>query len=110
MGLRELEKRQKFFGNILKDPKLKLEIIEDFIFLDFFDCVFEREGKEVDIVLHTAAVIPSPSDSNHKESIALPIIEGTRNILSAVKIYGNGTIKHVVVTSTISSILALSKI
>ncbi|GAV56409.1 hypothetical protein ZYGR_0BB01870 [Zygosaccharomyces rouxii] len=104
------EKAKILLDHFGGNPKLKLEIVRDFTPPDAFHHLFEKYGKEIDTVLHTAAVIPKPGGHNFKKSIALPTIEGTKNILSAIRKYGNNTVKHLVVTSTAGSILDFSKI
>ncbi|CAR30021.1 hypothetical protein ZYGR_0AD07110 [Zygosaccharomyces rouxii] len=103
------DKAKRLLEHFEGNRKLKFEIVPDFTPLNAFDSVFKKYGKEIDIVLHTAATIPSPRGDSYKKNIALPTLEGTKNIINAIRKYGNGTVKHLVVTSTAGSILDFSK-
>lgn len=86
------EKLKKNFGS-----KFSYEIVEDLESVGAFDRALKKHP-EVTIFLHTAS--PLPQDiADLEKGIILPAINGTKNVLKAIKESGPG-IKTVVVTSS----------
>lgn len=99
------DKLTKQFGN---NPNLSFELVADIAAPHAFDKVFEKHGKEIRVVLHTA----SPffiSTTNYEKDLLIPAVNGTKSILESIKKYAADTVERVVVTSSFAAAMDLSK-
>lgn len=83
------------------------EIVTDFVSAGAFDKALEKHP-EVSVFLHTASPVTVTVD-DIEEEILKPAIEGTKNVLSAIKSYGP-QIRHVVVTSSLGAMFDISRL
>lgn len=83
------------------------EIVSDIVSAGAFDKALENHP-EVTVFLHTASPV-SFSVENVEEELLKPAVEGTKNVLSAIKAHGP-QIKHVVVTSSTVSMFDASRL
>ncbi|WPK24351.1 hypothetical protein PUMCH_001621 [Australozyma saopauloensis] len=85
--------------------KFSYEIVPDMVQKGAFDAVF-RNHPEISVVLHTAS--PFLLDTtDYEKDLIIPAVEGTSNILGAIKAHvdaGATNIKRVVVTSSDAAI------
>lgn len=83
------------------------EVVSDIVSTGAFDKALENHP-EVTVFLHTASPV-SFSVENVEEELLKPAVEGTKNVLSAIKAHGP-QIKHVVVTSSVVSMFDASRL
>ena len=80
MCIRDREKAEnlmKAFGN---NPNLSMEIVPEISKLDAFDHVFQKHGKDIKIVLHTAS--PFCFDiSDSERDLLIPAVNGVKGCL-----------------------------
>ena len=84
------------FGN---NPNFSMEIVPDISKLNAFDHVFQKHGKDIKVVLHTAS--PFCFDiSDCEQDLLIPALNGVKGILSSIKKYAASTVERVVLTSS----------
>ncbi|ANZ74665.1 BA75_00475T0 [Komagataella pastoris] len=75
---------------------------------DAFDKVL-NSTTDIVYVLHTASPLVFNDDRALEDVYLKPAVEGTRNILSAIKKFANDSVKNVVVTSSFAALTNLDK-
>lgn len=90
----------KKFGN--HKSKYSIEFVEDIAAAGAFDETFKKHS-DVKYVIHTASPFYY-TESDPENSILKPAINGTTNILKAIKAYAP-SVEHVVITSSFAAIL-----
>ncbi|ANZ74293.1 BA75_00474T0 [Komagataella pastoris] len=75
---------------------------------DAFDEVLQSTP-DITYVLHTASPFNFKDEGPLEDVYLKPAVEGTRNILSAVKKFANDYVKNVVVTSSFASVMNVDK-
>lgn len=93
-------KAKRLEGSFENNGNLILEIVPDIAAPNAFDRIFEKHMEEIEIVIHTASAVPVPTSSCYRRSFTAPAIKGTKNILNAIRKYGDGKVRHLVLTST----------
>lgn len=89
-----------------KQGQFEFAVVEDIAKDGAFDKVLEG-NKNITYVLHTASPFYHPSD-DVENKILKPAINGTKNILEAIKAHGP-QVKHVVITSSFAAITKPSR-
>lgn len=84
------------------DAKFDYVIVESLIEPGAFDSILQNH-KEVGVFIHSASPIPFATDNVEKD-ILQPAIDGTKNVLTSIKKYGNENIKKLVITSSIAAV------
>lgn len=97
----KIDHLKKQFGN---NPNLTLEIVEDISKPHAFDEAIKKHAKDIKYVLHTAS--PFHFDTtNYVKDLLTPAIEGTKDILEAIKKYAADTVERVVITSSYAAVI-----
>lgn len=104
--VRSQDKADKLFKQFNSPSNLDLEIVKDIADPKAFHHVFERRGREIDSVLHTASPFHFNTD-NYERDLLIPAVTGTKGVLDAIKRFGS--IEKVVLTSSFASIVDLKK-
>lgn len=92
--------------SLFGSEKFTYEVVSDIVSAGAFDKALENHP-EVSLFFHTAS--PATFTVNDiEEELLKPAVEGTKNVLSAIKAHGP-QVKHVVVTSSIATNLDLSR-
>ncbi|OWB77470.1 hypothetical protein B5S32_g1636 [[Candida] boidinii] len=89
------------------EGKLTYEIVEEIGAANAFDDVLKKHG-DISHVLHTASPFAYGIGKSPEEAFKIPAVQGTRNILQAIKDYGHN-VKHVVITSSFAVITELDE-
>ncbi|EDO15092.1 hypothetical protein Kpol_416p7 [Vanderwaltozyma polyspora DSM 70294] len=97
----KIDKLIKQFGN---NPNFQMEIVEDISKLDAFDAVFQKHGKDIKYVLHTASPFHF-NTTEYEKDLLIPAANGTKGILESIKKYAAKTVERVVVTSSFAAIM-----
>nr|QXT49511.1 Gre2p-SpyTag003 Loop B [synthetic construct] len=93
------------FGN---NPKFSMEVVPDISKLDAFDHVFQKHGKDIKIVLHTAS--PFCFDITDSErDLLIPAVNGVKGILHSIKKYAADSVERVVLTSSYAAVFDMAK-
>ncbi|CAI1986868.1 hypothetical protein SEUBUCD646_0G01210 [Saccharomyces eubayanus] len=90
----------KKFGN---HPNLSMEIVKDIAAPGAFDEIFQKHGKQIKVVLHTASPFHFQTTDFEKD-LLIPAVNGTKSILEAIKKYAADTVEKVVVTSSVAAL------
>ena len=91
----------KQFGN---NPNLILEIVEDISVPNAFDAAIKKHAKEIKYVLHTASpFFFDPKD--YVKDLLHPAVQGTKDILEAIKKYAAEYVERVVITSSYAAVM-----
>lgn len=96
-------KRQ--FGN---NPNLSFELVADIAAPQAFDKVFEKHGKDVKVVLHTASPFTFET-TEYEKDLLIPAVNGTKSILESIKKYAAEVVERVVITSSFAAVLDMSQ-
>lgn len=96
---------KSLFGN---PSSLTMVVVPDMIKPDAFYGVFEKYGPSIKYVMHVASPFFTESD-DYKRDLLTPAVEGTKNILDAVKKFGAETVEHVVVTSSVAAMFDFTR-
>lgn len=75
------DKLRKKFGN---NPNLSFELVSDIAAPEAFDRVFQKHGKDIKVVLHTASPV-TITTTNYEKDLLLPAVNGTKSILESIK-------------------------
>lgn len=104
--VRSQEKGEKLHRQFGSPSNLSFEIIPDISEPAAFEPLFKKRGEEIDIVLHIA--LPHSVDvRNYENDILVPVVNTTKGILNAIRIYGD--VKKIVMTSSFLTILDVFK-
>ncbi|AOA63472.1 Aldehyde reductase [Komagataella phaffii CBS 7435] len=88
-----------------KDPSLLTYVlVPDIGAPDAFDEVL-KSTPDITYVLHTASPLIFNDDRALEDVYLRPAVEGTKNILSAIKKFANDSVKNVVVTSSFAALM-----
>ncbi|QLL31156.1 hypothetical protein HG536_0B00140 [Torulaspora globosa] len=98
------DKLKKHFGN---NPNLALELVADIAAPNAFDSVFKKYGADIKVVLHTASPV-SINTKEYEKDLLIPAVNGTKNILEAIKKYAAKSVERVVVTSSCAAVVDTS--
>lgn len=104
-SVRSSEKGEKIKKQF-KSDKLSYEVVEDIAQPGAFDEALKKHP-EIEIFLHTASPFYFDVTDVEKE-LLIPAVEGTKNALSAIKLYGPN-VKKVVVTSSYAAVYDMKK-
>ncbi|CCH59844.1 hypothetical protein TBLA_0C00270 [Henningerozyma blattae CBS 6284] len=96
-------KAAKLLEQFGHNSNLSMEVVPDISNIKGFDKVFEKHGKNINIVLHTASPFPF-NITQFEKDLLIPARNGTRGILESIKKYSADTVERVVVTSSFASI------
>ncbi|CAI1700081.1 hypothetical protein SEUBUCD646_0O00140 [Saccharomyces eubayanus] len=96
---------RKAFGN---NPNFSMEIVPDISKLDAFDSVFQKYGKDIKIVLHTASPFCFDITDNERD-LLIPALNGVKGILNSIKKYAADSVDRVVLTSSFAAMFDISK-
>ncbi|ODV62472.1 SDR family oxidoreductase [Ascoidea rubescens DSM 1968] len=113
--VRSTEKGEQILKNLhekypeTKSFDLTFEIVEDIAVENAFDGVIKKRGPQLDYVLHTASPFSFGFTTTYEEALLKPAINGTANILKAVKEYAPN-VKKVVITSSLAAVLDMDKL
>ncbi|CCE90912.1 SDR family oxidoreductase TDEL_0C00230 [Torulaspora delbrueckii] len=99
------DKLHKQFGN---NPNLSFELVSDIAAPEAFDKVFQKHGKDIKVVLHTASPFTLET-TNYEKDLLLPAVNGTKSILESIKKYAADSVERVVVTSSHAAVMDVSK-
>lgn len=105
--VRSQEKADLLERQFRNNSKLCLEIVTDMAVPNSFDAVFERHGKDIKVVIHTA----SPfflSCTDYEKELIIPAVNGTKNILESIKKYAAGIVERVVITSSLAALMDIA--
>ncbi|AOA63292.1 Aldehyde reductase [Komagataella phaffii CBS 7435] len=92
-----------------RDPSLLTYVlVPDIGAPDAFDEVL-KSTSDITYVLHTASPVALNDDRALEDVYLKPAVEGTKNILSAIKKFANVSVKNVVVTASLACIMNLDK-
>ena len=97
----KIDHLKKQFGN---NPNLTLEIVEDISKPNAFDEAIKKHAKEIKYVLHTASPFHFET-TDYVKDLLTPAIEGTKDILEAIKKYAADTVERVVITSSYAAVI-----
>lgn len=86
------------------NPRFTIEVVPDITALDAFDSVFHKHGQNIDTVVHCASPLPTKGTDYEKTHI-IPAVNGTKNLLEAIKTYGPQTVSKVVITSSVVAVI-----
>ncbi|ANZ74206.1 BA75_00008T0 [Komagataella pastoris] len=84
-------------------------VIPDISAIGSFDNVFQLNS-DVSYAIHTACPTPPVGEGSLEETMLCPAVEGTLNLLRAIKRYANDSVKNVVYTSSLSACWNLDKV
>lgn len=90
------------FKKLYPDGKLSVEIVPDIAAENAFDSLFEKHT-EIKQVLHTASPFSFGLKTNTEEGYLKPALNGTMNVLHAIKKYAP-QVTNVVITSSSASV------
>lgn len=91
------------------DGQLLYVVIPDISASGSFDDVF-RSNSDVTYAIYTACPTPPVGEGSLEETMLLPTVEGTLNLLRAIKRYANDSVKNVIYTSSLSACWNLDKV
>lgn len=86
------------------NAKLSYEIVKDIGDAGSFDEAMKKHADELEFVLHTASPFSFGLEKGADEAYLRPALQGTTNILKAIKAYAP-KVKKVVITSSFAAIL-----
>ncbi|KTB10706.1 NADPH-dependent methylglyoxal reductase GRE2 [Nakaseomyces glabratus] len=101
-SVRSTEKGDNLKNAIFKSANFNYEIVKDIADLNAFDPVFEKHGKDIKVVLHTASPL-NFTTTEYEKDLLIPAVNGTKGILESIKKYAAQTVERVVVTSSFAS-------
>ncbi|ANZ73826.1 BA75_00476T0 [Komagataella pastoris] len=92
-----------------KDPSLLTYVlVPDMVAPDAFDAIL-KSTPDITYVIHTASPASLNSDGALEDVYLKPAVEGTKNILSAIKKFANDRVQNVVLTSSFVAIMHVDK-
>ncbi|RCK67829.1 putative NADPH-dependent methylglyoxal reductase GRP2 [Candida viswanathii] len=94
------EQKGKDLQQVVNSPDFKYVVVPDIGAPGAFDEAL-KENPEISVVLHTASPVFFTSD-NVKRDILDPAVDGTKNVLAAIKKYGTNVKRVVYTSSTVS--------
>ncbi|SCU79061.1 LANO_0A04918g1_1 [Lachancea nothofagi CBS 11611] len=106
--VRSEEKGDKLKSQFHNNPLLVTEVVKDIAVSHAFDALFEKHGKEIKVVLHTASPFHFKT-TEYEKDLLIPAIHGTKSVLESIKKYGAQTVERVVITSSIAAVKDTSK-
>ncbi|GME72983.1 unnamed protein product [[Candida] boidinii] len=102
------------YGPLLKEFQAKypqgdlsFEIVKDIAAPNAFDEVLKKHT-DIKHVLHTASPFSFGLNKSLEEAYKIPAVEGTKNILNAIKGYGT-QVEHVVITSSTATMIEFDR-
>ena len=101
-SVRSTEKGDHLKNVIFKGGDFNYEIVKDISDPTAFDHVFEKHGKDIKVVLHTASPVHFNTTDIEKD-LLIPAVNGTKGILESIKKYAAQTVERVVVTSSFAA-------
>ncbi|GME96476.1 unnamed protein product [[Candida] boidinii] len=103
------------YETLLKEFKAKyphgnisFEIVKDIATANAFDEVLKKHS-DIKHVIHTATPVVFGLDKSPEEVYRAPAVEGTKNILTAIRDYGR-QVEHVVITSSQGTMIEFDRV
>ena len=87
---------------------LSFEIVKDIAAPNAFDEVLKKHT-DIKHVLHTASPFSFGLNQSLEEAYKIPAVEGTKNILNAIRDYGH-QVEHVVITSSNATMVEFDRV
>ncbi|SCU89865.1 LADA_0F00188g1_1 [Lachancea dasiensis] len=102
-SVRSQEKADRLSKQFNNNQNLSFAIVPDIAKAGAFDDAFEKHGKEISVVLHTASPFHF-STTEYEKDLLIPAVNGTKGILESIKKYAATTVERVVVTSSYAAV------
>ncbi|SCU83696.1 LADA_0C13014g1_1 [Lachancea dasiensis] len=102
-SVRSQDKADRLSKQFKYNQNLSFVIVPDIAKAGAFDEAFEKFGKEISAVIHTASPFHF-STTEYEKDLLIPAVNGTKGILESIKKYAATFVERVVVTSSYAAI------